>query len=1027
MIFWDGSRGTTCGTSNRPSVRAVQNISKKSRLRTFANNLNSENFVINHITSEREKRRATKNGAGVRDKHEPNGGTFSTWAADGGERALRSRSTRARLRVALLTLILGAMMVPGAAAAGAAGSVTKTQSGLVASDSMTTGNLASWTLGGSASSYDYYENSQGLYIGVQSPSSGTWVNYYAGSPSVNAEVFNANITIPYTSVADGVVNPGFYVEGSNYSAIIGCQPYADNTGYYWELQTTANAGDTWKTLYISPPSSLPQTEDCTIVTNGSNYLEVYLGGTVIFSSTSMSLDMPTPFRAFLQVDSSSGSMRYGVFENYYATTSEDVTVTGAPSGDTLQLVGPTGSVLASATVGSGGTATMPVAMYAMPLNADVEVLDSSGHVVASTSGPVQVYGGDVYSVTAPTQDPTTTSVTPNPATTTVGSPVTFEATVRDTSSSPSSPTGDVTWSDGGAGGSFSPATCTLTTAGSSSSSCQTTYTPPSQAGSVSITAGYPGDSTHSTSSGASSLTVDTATQYSIAKQSSGLIDFDPLDNVTMSQQQLQSSQKYWSYGGSAAYYGAPYSFDEDGQGLHVGVQAPASGQYAGFYAVTPDTHGEAFHANLTLPTSTTAQGVYNVGLYVQTDNGSIDYVTCIGQTSSAGAQWSVWSATGNSTTAKTITELWADLAPNQPLSQSCTIVTNGRNYVSIYLDNSNVYANDKLNLQMPSPFNAFLEVESSYSGQMLTGTFTDFYATTGGNVTVNGLPTGASHAQLDSPSGAVLASSQASSGTATFDIAGYTFPLSASIVVKDSSGVTLVSSSVLPLWGGDSYSVSSSPSNTTTTTSTTTNSTGITLMGVQTASGNLSSSPYEITLADFNAGTGSDRLLVVGVEADNESVASVTFGGAPLTLAVQSFNNDDSEFWYLTAPTGTGNIVVTMAGPTSVVVGAYSFSGVDQASPIATTTTAHGTSPSSPSVTITTQYPNSWVLDSPSIFGDVTLGSPSCTQGWDVNIPNAITGASSSTIAKSPGPVTCSWTASGGGDLWDDVAIEIRA
>ncbi|MDE1862524.1 MAG: fibronectin type III domain-containing protein [Thaumarchaeota archaeon] len=201
----------------------------------------------------------------------------------------------------------------------------------------------------------------------------------------------------------------------------------------------------------------------------------------------------------------------------------------------------------------------------------------------------------------------------------------------------------------------------------------------------------------------------------------------------------------------------------------------------------------------------------------------------------------------------------------------------------------------------------------------------------------------------------------------------------------------------------------------------------IAISGIQSTSGTVSASPYQLTLANVNAGTGSNRVLVVGVEANNNNVISVTFGGTSLTKEVSSFANNDAEFWYLVNPTGTGNVVVTMAGSTSAVVGAYSLSGVDQANPIPTSTTNHNTSPGSPTVSITTANPNSLVLDSPSIWGGVTLGSPTCTQGWDANMPSAVTGASSSISTTSAGAVTCSWTASGSGDLWDDVAIEVKA
>jgi hypothetical protein len=194
--------------------------------------------------------------------------------------------------------------------------------------------------------------------------------------------------------------------------------------------------------------------------------------------------------------------------------------------------------------------------------------------------------------------------------------------------------------------------------------------------------------------------------------------------------------------------------------------------------------------------------------------------------------------------------------------------------------------------------------------------------------------------------------------------------------------------------------------------------------GYQATSGTVSSSPYQVTLPAFNAGIGTNRLLVVGVEANNNYVTSVTFGGVQMTFEVQSFVNDDAEFWYLVNPSGTANIVVTMLGPTSVVLGAYAMSGVDQNNPIPTMAIAHGTS-GTPTVTITTQYPNSKVIESPSIYGGVTLGSPTCTKSWDINIPSAVTGASSSTSKASAGPATCAWTASSS-EQWDDAAIEIQ-
>ncbi len=200
---------------------------------------------------------------------------------------------------------------------------------------------------------------------------------------------------------------------------------------------------------------------------------------------------------------------------------------------------------------------------------------------------------------------------------------------------------------------------------------------------------------------------------------------------------------------------------------------------------------------------------------------------------------------------------------------------------------------------------------------------------------------------------------------------------------------------------------------------------GIVLNNVQSTSGTTSPS-NQITMSDFNTGVGTDKLLLVGISSNSNNAVSVTFGGVSLKQAVLSFHNNNAEFWYLTNPSGTGDIVVTMAGQTQAVVGAYSFANVDQANPMPSTHTSYNTAPSSPSITVTTNFPGDWVIDLPSIWGGVILDAPTCTQEWNNNVPDAITGASSSRMVAYNAMVTCGWTASGGGDMWDDVAVELK-
>lgn len=146
------------------------------------------------------------------------------------------------------------------------------------------------------------------------------------------------------------------------------------------------------------------------------------------------------------------------------------------------------------------------------------------------------------------------------------------------------------------------------------------------------------------------------------------------------------------------------------------------------------------------------------------------------------------------------------LVPNQPLTRDCTIITNGNNYLKVYLDGVKVVDDNKMNLQMPSPFNVFLEPQSSYAGQLLNGTFKDYYATTGENVTVTNLPSNTVRVDITDSSGNVLATSPVATQTASINVGQYHFPLSGTIKVYNSNNVLIASISA-EIYGGDMYSV----------------------------------------------------------------------------------------------------------------------------------------------------------------------------------------------------------------------------
>jgi len=293
--------------------------------------------------------------------------------------------------------------------------------------------------------------------------------------------------------------------------------------------------------------------------------------------------------------------------------------------------------------------------------------------------------------------------------------------------------------------------------------------------------------------------------YSVSQTKSGLVGSDPL-TAQLSQAQLAASS-YWFLNGDAVVQGSPYAFSEDASGLHIGVQATAVAPYAGFYALHSDNAVLA-HAVMSSPSRTVPSGYPNVGLYVQTGGTNVNYIVCAATTSSSQTYWGVALAIGNPNQAFQYIPLYLDSSPNQALTRDCTIVTNGQNYLAVYLDGSQVFQSSSMNLGYQLPFQFFLETQTSYTGGMFTGTFTDFYLASSDSITVTNMPAN-TVAQIVSPTGQVLASSPAdSSGTATMSIGRYHMPLVANIQVTLLGLVVGSTSSPVSIWGGSSYSVS---------------------------------------------------------------------------------------------------------------------------------------------------------------------------------------------------------------------------
>ena len=131
------------------------------------------------------------------------------------------------------------------------------------------------------------ESSGGLKLGVQSGGSDQWAGIFAKSPNSQVELFHAILTLPYSTIPEAAFNTGIYVQTSaamvNY---VTCYGQVAPNGFYWgaEIATgNANQATSYDEIYTGPTTTNgPSTADWTIVTNGSNLLQIYINGALVY-------------------------------------------------------------------------------------------------------------------------------------------------------------------------------------------------------------------------------------------------------------------------------------------------------------------------------------------------------------------------------------------------------------------------------------------------------------------------------------------------------------------------------------------------------------------------------------------------------------------------------------------------------------------------------------------------------------------------------------------------------------------------
>ncbi len=471
--------------------------------------------------------------------------------------------------------------------------------------------------------------------------------------------------------------------------------------------------------------------------------------------------------------------------------------------------------------------------------------------------------------------------------------------------------------------------------------------------------------------------------YSITKTTSGLVASDPLDNQTETMQQVLSDTRYWNYYGTAvSEKNTAYDIYKDSQGLHIGEPGPdpaqfGDGSYSGYYAVSPDTTALLVHATLTATNQSVLHNDFQNQLEIMTTNGQVNYLDCAAITNSDGTYWTLVHGYGDAVEASHFDTLWVDTSPNQPLTRECTVITNGANYLKLYMDGVMVYSSNTLSLAMPAPFDYYLQTMNSYYNQMRHGVFKDYYATTDENIKITGNPTNAAIVSLVDSTGTTLTSSSVTAGSATLDVGKYHFPIAATIDVTDSSGNTIASSPA-SIYGGDTFTVSSGGTAT------------------------ISQPPTNLVASSISP---SQINLSWSAPSDN--------GGSVITGYAIDRSTDGGTTWS-TIVSNTGSIETTysntgLSSNTSYTYRVSAINGIGTSSPSNTasaTTGTQTTAPSSPtglvaSASSSSQINLSWTA--PSNNGGSTITGykiERSTNGgttWSTIVPN--TGSSSTTYS----------------------------
>jgi len=172
-------------------------------------------------------------------------------------------------------------------------------------------------------------------------------------------------------------------------------------------------------------------------------------------------------------------------------------------------------------------------------------------------------------------------------------------------------------------------------------------------------------------------------------------------------------------------------------------------------------------------------------------------------------------------------------------------------------------------------------------------------------------------------------------------------------------------------------------------------------------------------------GTGSNRLMLVGISQKNRTVSSVLYGTTPLTLVGENISNNNARisiYALVNPPSVTANVTVNFsANPDrGAIVGVMTFTGVDQSTALGTFASAQANS-SAQTLNVTSAT-GELVFDVIAKRNQTITVGTSQTQRWNISSGSDINGGASTKAGSAT--TIMSWTAANSD--WAMGAVSIK-